>query len=45
MLPIEIFFIGLIIVAIASRLIGHRVNRNSPPSPPNKVAWDLEREG
>jgi hypothetical protein len=43
--PIEIFFIGLIIVAIASRLIGYRVNRNSPPSPPNKVAWDLEREG
>ena len=45
MIPIEIFFIGLIVVAISSRLIGYRVNRNSPPSPPNKVAWDLSKEG
>ena len=45
MIPLEIFFTGVIIVTIAARLIGYRVNRNSPPSPPNKVTWDLTKEG
>lgn len=43
--PIEIFFIGIIVVAIATRVIGYNVKRNAPPSPPNKCVWDLENEG
>jgi hypothetical protein len=45
MIPIEIFFTSLIIAIIASYLLGRKVRYHSPPSPPNKVHWDLEREG
>ena len=45
MVPIEIFFPSLIIAIIASFMIGRKVRHHSYPSPPNKVKWDLEREG
>jgi hypothetical protein len=45
MIPIEIFFSSLIIAIVASYAIGRKVRFHSPPSPPNKVQWDLEREG
>ena len=44
MTPLEIFFVGLAVVTVISRLLGYRVTQRTPPSPPNKVTWDLERE-
>jgi hypothetical protein len=45
MIPIEIFFTSLIVAIIASYMIGRKVRYHSPPSPPNKCVWDLEKEG
>jgi len=45
MIPIEIFFTSLIIAVIASYFIGKSARQHATPSPPNKVQWDLEREG
>lgn len=45
MIPIEIFFTSLIAAVITSYMIGRKVRYHSPPSPPNKVQWDLENEG
>jgi hypothetical protein len=45
MIPIEIFFASLIVAIIASYVLGRKIRHHSPPSPPNKVQWDLEREG
>jgi len=45
MIPLEIFFVGIVIVTIAARIIGFRVQQKAPPAPPNKVQWDLEKEG
>ena len=45
MIPIEIFFTSLTIAVAASYLLGKKLRGHSPPAPPNKVQWDLEREG
>lgn len=45
MIPLEIFFSSLIAAIFASYLIGRSARTHSRPSPPNKVQWDLEREG
>ena len=45
MIPIEIFFTSLIVAIVASYMLGRKIRYHSRPSPPNRVKWDLEREG
>jgi len=49
----ELLFIGysiighilVILMVFVTWTIFNNVRKHSPPSPPNKVQWDLEREG
>ncbi len=45
MTPIEIFFTSLIVVIIGTYMLLRKIRVHSPPSPPNKVKWNLESEG